>query len=128
MTLYYQTQRLSVESLSLAPQLREVVALVKVVAGALGWEKIVVTSIFRTLEENRKAKAKSLVHVTRPHRAMDLRTYDVSPKTVAAVTDEVNRVFVYDPNRPGFPVAISRPHGNGPHIHLQVHPNTRRRS
>ena len=126
--IYYLTPRILSESTQLSPQLRELVDGLHLLAKALGWPKIVVTSIYRTVEENRKAKAKSLVHVTKPHRAMDVRTYDVPPKVVYDVTDELNRLYVYDPARPQLPVAISRPHGSGPHLHLQAHPNTRKRA
>ena len=42
------------------------------------------------------------------------------------ITDEINKYWIYDPERPEKKVAIYHDAGSGKHIHLQVHPNTRR--
>lgn len=44
------------------------------------------------------------------------------------IAGSVNGLWSYDPNRPGKLVVYAKPHGTGPHLHLQVHPNTIRRA
>lgn len=88
---------------------------------------MVVTSIHRTLEENASAGAKTTVHCTSPHRAMDIRIKNSMQQDKADdIADWLNSVFSYDPDRPELKVCISKPHGTGPHIHLQVHPKSQR--
>ena len=87
------------------------------------WEPTM-TSFIRSAEED-TALGGSGVHVRAG--AADIRTIDVPKEEVAAATDYINRRWVYDPNRPSLQVAYSKPHGNAAHLHLQIHPNTRRR-
>ena len=90
-----------------------------------------VTSIHRTKGENILAGAKTQMHVIGPpYRAIDLRVWNLGTpghamgKRVMHICDMLNNKFKYDPKRPKLKVALGRPHGTGPHIHLQVHPNT----
>ncbi len=126
--IYYPTTRLLREASARARLLVEVAHDLDLIAESLGWTKLVTSSIYRTIAENRAAKAKTLVHVTKPHRGQDIDTRQVSPAIVALATERLNAKWHYDPTRPALDVAVSRPHGTGPHIHLQVHPNTRRRA
>lgn len=82
-----------------------------------------ISSIYRTPTEDAKLKA-SGIHVSRPHRAMDIDVFDWGQAQKYA--DEINLRWVYDPTRPAFKVALGRPHGTGPHLHLQVHDRTHR--
>lgn len=89
-------------------------------------EVAVVTSAVRTAREDR-ALGGSGVHPA--GRAVDLRTRDLpgGPSAALPVADAINRRWIYDPRRPEKPVALAQKHGTGPHLHLQVHPATRRR-
>ncbi len=90
------------------------------------------SSIFRTRRADRKLGG-SGVHCAKPHRAMDIsiRVLNADPKLAQEMAEKMCRVlnslWVYDPQRPKKPVAYCKPHGTGPHIHIQVHPLTRRR-
>jgi len=91
-------------------------------------KSMVVTSIYRTREED-KALGGSGVHATTPHRALDIRVRNLSGDFQAKadeVADVINAFWVYDTERPTKHVAISKVHGSGPHIHVQVHPRTQR--
>lgn len=64
------------------------------------------------------------VHGTIPLRAIDIRSYIyTSPENVV---ETINKFWSYDSNRPNFQCAILHNTGKGMHIHLQVHPNTRK--
>jgi hypothetical protein len=62
------------------------------------------------------------VHSTIPVRGGDARSRIY--KDPQAVADDVNRNWVYDPDRPWLKCAIYHDTGRGPHIHLQVHEKT----
>jgi hypothetical protein len=86
------------------------------------------TDLNRTLQENEDAGAKSLVHVVGPPwRALDIGGRYMTEDEMDFMCDAINAIYVYDPRRPKKPVAYCKPHGKGPHVHVQVHPNTRRR-
>ena len=126
--IYYATSRLLKESTKRHPKLVDLVHDLDLEAEKVGWQKVVTSSIYRTIAENRAAGAKTIVHVTVPHRAQDIDTKAVNTSLVSLVVDRLNAAWCYDHTRPSLPVAFARPHGTGPHIHLQVHPNTRRRA
>jgi hypothetical protein len=90
-----------------------------------GW-MFCLTSIYRTEEENVAAEAKTTIHCV--WRAVDVRTRSAQKGWVDDVTFFVNAGWLYDPMREHLPVAYSAPHGDGPHLHLQVHPSTLRRA
>lgn len=91
-----------------------------------------ITSIFRTRRADRKLGG-SGVHATKPHRAIDvsIRVLNTDPKVAQEMAEKMcevlNSLWIYDPTRPAKPVVYCKPHGTGPHIHLQVHPLSRRR-
>lgn len=88
---------------------------------------LIVGDIHRTAAEEIAAGGKSGVHVAGPpYRATDVRVSNLdAPQTMADVLgDYVNAKYIYDPARPALLVAVTSPHGTGPHIHLQVHPAT----
>jgi hypothetical protein len=64
------------------------------------------------------------VHGTIPLRGLDFRSYIyTNPQNVV---DTINQIWSYDFKRPGKMCAILHDTGKGNHIHLQVHPNTRK--
>ena len=65
------------------------------------------------------------VHGTSPLRAIDLRCREASLGNMIAA--EINHRWIYDPSRPMKVCAICHDTGLGMHLHLQVHPQTRRR-
>lgn len=86
-------------------------------------KRFVITSIARTLAENARAGAKTLIHVVGPPwRAVDVSARDIEQATVSMVAALVNRRWTYDPDRPKIPICYSDPHGTGPHLHFQVMP------
>lgn len=102
---------------------------------ALVWpdgEDLVIGDIHRTDEENVAAEAKTPIHVVGPpFRAIDVRVTQLpgDPQANAdAIGAKIRDRYVYDPDRPTMVVAYTQPHGNGPHVHLQSHQNTRLRT
>lgn len=64
------------------------------------------------------------VHGTMPLRAVDLRCRS---KTVGTELERfINSNWCYDPARPGYQVCRAHGQGNNYHLHIQVHPNTKR--
>ncbi len=124
--IFYRTQRLLEESAKREPMLVELMHAFDLEAEKVGWKKVVVTSMWRSLEENRAAKAKTRIHCQMPIRACDIRIRDVDQSLVELVGKAVNARFQYDKRQPAMRVAIWALHGTGPHVHLQVHPNTKR--
>jgi hypothetical protein len=57
-------------------------------------------------------------------RAVDVRDRDQAPDAIADVTKYLNGKYVYDPTRPRLVVCYSKPHGSGPHLHIQAHRRT----
>jgi len=92
-----------------------------------------ITSIYRTPGED-AALGASGIHTTTPHRALDASitalgsTVEERWRRARAVATQLNALWVYDPNRPTLKVCVAQPHGTGPHLHVQVHPRTRRRA
>ena len=66
------------------------------------------------------------VHGTNPLRAIDIRCRDLGVGN--RVEDWVNDLWEYDHSRPEKMVCWCHDTGQGMHLHLQVHPKTRRRS
>ena len=62
------------------------------------------------------------LHGTDPVRAKDIRSRCYS--TPEDVAEAINKKWQYDPSRPRKLVAVYHDSGQGPHIHLQTHPNT----
>lgn len=96
-----------------------------VFAAKLGWT-LQITSIYRTPRED-ELLGGSRVHCQAPHRAIDVRTRDIDPKFVADLDRHLDESWVYDPGRPKLTVSYGAKHGSGPHLHLQVCNETRRR-
>ena len=66
------------------------------------------------------------VHSTIPVRAIDIRSWVYS--NPEGIVEYINEEWEYDYIRPQKHVAIYHSiKGGGKHIHIQVHPNTRRR-
>ena len=64
-------------------------------------------------------------HGQLPLRAKDLRCRLKALGEVIA--DHINEHWQYDPSRPGLKCAVLHGEGSNSHIHIQVHPNTKRR-
>ena len=80
-------------------------------------------------ESYREPRHSGDVHSTQPVRAVDLRSWDYPPGVAGRITNEINSRWSYDPARPEMLVAqIHEVKGGGLPCHIQVHPNTVRRS
>ncbi len=84
------------------------------------WQ-FVITSIFRTPEEDAALQA-SGIHGA--WRAVDVRTMDQKEEAINDVANYANTKWQYDPQRPSMNVCFKEVHGNGVHAHFQVHPRT----
>jgi hypothetical protein len=80
-----------------------------------------VTSIVRTPDQDDDLGG-SGIHPT--GRALDIRTRNVPQRVVADCKAYIDKLWKYDKARPKMSCCYIKPHGNGPHAHLQVHPNT----
>ena len=65
------------------------------------------------------------VHGTNPCRGIDIRSWTF--KHPAKKVNYINLCWEYDSERPHKRVAIFHDVGLGSHLHIQSHPNTRRR-
>lgn len=83
-----------------------------------------VTSIYRTPEHDRELRGSGIHASPPPFRAIDIGGAYIPPSNLRAAAEKVNDLLLYDPNRPWLSVAVSKPHGTGAHVHLQVHPLT----
>lgn len=79
------------------------------------------TCIYRSPAEDRLLEGSGIHAVW---RAVDIRDHDVLGETVADLTTYLNRHYIYDPQRTSLVVAYAKPHGTGPHVHVQSHPRT----
>lgn len=87
----------------------------------------VVTSLHRTAEEDARLGG-SGVHVAGPPwRAVDMIGRGMGWPEYLEVAERLNADWVYNPTAPEKQVAVAQTHGTGPHLHLQVHPQTVRR-
>lgn len=84
------------------------------------WEPLI-TCVYRTQDEDAAVNGHG-VHTA--WRAIDIRHFDVPEEDWRSICHLLNRKWIYDPNRPDMVVAYFEPHGTGPHIHIQSHPNT----
>ena len=57
-------------------------------------------------------------------RGIDFRTWELSMNMINDVLELINGMWLYDPERPEKECLIYHDVGAGPHLHLQVHPNT----
>ena len=99
-------------------------------------ETVRITSIYRSPEQDRiikgqtEAAYKRGIHtVGPPYRALDISVLTIGPgwqRAVEKISDKLNEMWQYDYERTEKVVCYAKPHGTGPHIHLQVHPNTAR--
>ena len=58
-------------------------------------------------------------------RGIDFRSHELTPTEIALLCEAVNTKWQYDPKRPSMECLIHHDTGLGPHLHLQVHPNTK---
>lgn len=101
---------------------------------AWGWLPTII-DIFRTQAEEAATDAASTLGAGRrpgtrsPHAfwlAADLRTRGVPEEAVRGLDRWINARWIYDPARPEMQVSDIRPHGTGPHMHLQAKPGMTR--
>jgi len=101
--------------------------------------RLVIGDIFRTEEEEcaierQTGKKPSGIHKTIPHRSIDVQSHNLADGVgerwaiCQEVAEGINTLWIYDPSRPSMVVAYAGRHGTGPHLHLQTHPRTRKRS
>lgn len=64
------------------------------------------------------------VHSVLPLRGVDFRSWIYSHPQ--AIVDTINQVWEYDAKRPHLKCAMYHDIGQGAHIHIQVHDNTRK--
>ena len=74
----------------------------------------------------RKKKHPNDLHGEDPVRAIDARSWEF--KNAEQMAKKCNEVWAYDPARPQMEVCVYHDTGQGIHFHIQVHPNTKRRS
>jgi len=107
------------------PTMRHVLDDAVYCAVKLGW-RLVLTCIYRTPTEDADLGG-SGIHSTKPHRAVDIRTKDVDSRLVRDLEKYLDERWIYDPKRSKIPLCYTAPHGNAPHMHLQVCQATERR-
>ena len=95
------------------PILREMANSLETVYGV----EFTITSIYRIGDNG--------VHGQLPVRGLDLRCWNDSLGMM--IEEDLNSVYLYDPNRHSKKVCIYHDTGRGAHLHLQVHANTRLR-
>ena len=83
---------------------------------------VVVTSAYRPKKIHVNDSG---IHGTIPLRADDLSSVEFDDPE--GIRDDMNSLWIYDPERPQLKVCVYHDVGFGPHFHLQVHDNTRRR-
>lgn len=92
----------------------KLIALLMWIVVRYGKDKVIITSAFRKDDPG--------VHGTIPLRGFDLRSWVF--KDPYEITEDINKVWIYDPSRPDKHCCICHDIGRGVHLHLQVHPNT----
>lgn len=90
-------------------------AMLKDLEGYLGEQTI--TSAYRKDDPG--------VHGQWPSRGLDIKCQD--PIRGRQIEDYLNGHWQYDPNRPQFHAALYHNAGGGWHIHMQCHPNTKKK-
>ena len=107
--------RLDVKQLEfIHPKLRELLA---AIGDHFGEQNLLITSLYRIGDSG--------VHGTLPLRGTDLHSWSaVWGRNVASWA---NGEWIYNEKNPEKAVALYHDAGNGFHVHLQVHPNTRRK-
>ena len=84
------------------------------------------TSLNRSKAEDQRLNASGIHSSGPPWRALDVGGVGLSQDHLDAMAEYVNTLWTYDRNRPQLKCAVSKQHGTGPHIHLQVHKRTER--
>lgn len=57
-------------------------------------------------------------------RGLDFRSWHIKEFELNRMCSKINGKWQYDPQRPTKPCLKFHDSGRGPHLHLQVHPNT----
>jgi len=92
--------------------------LIQILMGVVSDYGAVITSAYRAGDKG--------VHGHR--RGIDLRSWCYYKETARRIVGQINAVWMYDPERLNKKCAMIHKVKNGAeHIHLQVHPHTRRR-
>jgi hypothetical protein len=108
------------ESGKLDPTVQAIVRDASEFAGTLLQWPLTLTSIWRSQGEEKQLGGTS-IHCF--WRAVDIRTRDQDPAVVACLVAYLNGKYIYDATRPTKVVAYNKPHGTGPHCHIQSFPN-----
>jgi hypothetical protein len=99
----------NLEVLNLHPKLIPIVEQVMAV-----YDLTLITSAYRPGDEG--------VHGQMPVRGLDLRCHQVV--LGKAIEEDINKEWMYDPERPLIKVCVAHGEGDNFHVHLQVHRNT----
>ncbi len=103
--------------LTLAPLTQIITLELCVLAVKAGWEPLL-TCVWRSTDED-AALGGTGIHTA--WRAVDVRTREVDEALVKVVTFKLNARWQYDPARPDLVCVVHKPHGTGPHLHVQSH-------
>lgn len=57
-------------------------------------------------------------------RGLDFRSWHIKGFELDRICSQINKKWQYDPERPEMVCLMHHDIGRGPHLHLQVHPNT----
>jgi hypothetical protein len=84
-------------------------------------KEIIITSIFRTLEEQKKIYGVNVFSVHVLWRALDVRSFIYTEEQIKYFVEEINKKFMYDPTRTYLKVCLYHSvNHNGWHLHLQT--------
>jgi hypothetical protein len=78
---------------------------------------LIITCIWRSAEEDALLNGSGVHKVW---RAIDVHADTWSDPKIGALAEYINSLWIYDPLRPSYKVALWEPHGTGPHAHFQV--------
>lgn len=98
----------------------------------LDWDStapLVITRIGATREEDEALGGSGIHAAGPPWRALDFGIRALGSDFQAradALSDKIAAKWIYDPARPHLRVLVTKPHGTGPHGHVQVGGSTTR--
>ena len=120
----FETERIAQEWIGdrVAWNLRALVLDFCIEAEKHDWSPLI-TCLLRTVQEDLALHGNAIHCVG---RAADIRTMDIQPDAVVEVCEAINKRWEYNHgDKRNLLCAVSKEHGTGPHIHLQVNPMTK---
>ena len=124
--MLYKSSRVQMEwdGPSLSPLLKSIVEDAEQFSQIAFDKDLFITCIWRSQTED-KALSGTGVHVF--WKAIDVRAASWNDPEAESMVNRTNLNWIYDPSRPEMEVAFYKEHGDGFHVHYQVHPNTKPR-